>query len=73
MTDSDLPRLKQMYVSGRVSLPVFEAMVDYYLDECDGVGPTVLGRSIPDSVDPDAPPASRPEQHPGVRKRMNTP
>lgn len=66
----DLPRLKQMYVEGQVSLAVFEAMIDYYLIDCDGVGPTVLGRSIPNSVDSDVPPASRPEEHPGVAKYL---
>lgn len=71
MTRNDLPRLKRMYVDGEVSLPVLEAMVEYYLEECGGEGPTSLGTSIPSPVDPSAPPASRPEEHPEVAQRLN--
>lgn len=66
---NEIPRLKRMYVEGRVSLEVFEAMMDYYLDEQGGTGPTILGHAIPSSVDPDAPPAD-PAKHPEVEKRL---
>ena len=72
MTRNELPRLKQMYVNGTVSLPVFEAMVEYYLNDCDGEGPTILGTHVPRSVDPDAVPASRPEEHPGVSQYLES-
>lgn len=59
-----------MYVEGVVSIEVFEAMVDYYLNDCGGSGPTILGTSVPTSVDGDAPPANRPDLHPGVQKYL---
>lgn len=67
---ADIERLKGMYVNGTVSIDVYEAMIEYYLRDCGGEGPTVLGRSIPSSVDSDAPPATRPERHPGVAKYL---
>lgn len=70
MTDRDeISRFKQMYVDGDVSLEVFEAMVEYYHEEEGGCGPSVLGLSIPSSVDPDAPPAD-PAEHPGIKERL---
>ena len=67
----EIGRLKQMYVNGTVPLNVFEAMMDYYLYDCGGKGPTVLGMSIPNSVDASVPPATRPELHPGVAKYLS--
>jgi hypothetical protein len=66
----ELPRLKQMYVDGTVSLEVFEAIVDYYLDEKGGTGPTVIGQAFPPSVAPDHPPADRPEELSFIEERL---
>ena len=59
-----------MYVDGTVSLDVFEAIVDYYLDEKGGTGPTAIGQHIPTSVDPDHPPADCPEELPYIKERL---
>lgn len=67
---NELDRFERMYATGKISREVHEAMVEYYLTDCGGTGPTILGTSIPSSVDPDAPPASRPEEHPGVAKYL---
>jgi hypothetical protein len=68
----ELARFKRMYVHGRVSLEVYDAMVEYYLVDCNGDGPTQLGRSIPASVDSDATPANAPEEHPGVAQYLKS-
>lgn len=71
MSDRDeVARFKEMYVDGEVTLEVFEAMVEYYEEEEGGRGPSVLGMSIPSSVDTDAPPAD-PAEHPGIKERIN--
>lgn len=67
---NELDRFKRMYVNGIISREVHEAMVEYYIRDCGGTGPSILGTSIASSVDPNAPPASSPEKHPGVAKYL---
>ena len=67
---SELPRLKRMYVDGTVSLDVFEAIVDYYLDEKNGTGPTAIGRAFSASVAPDHPPPDHPEELSFIEERL---
>ena len=67
---SELPRLKQMYIDGMVSLEVFEAIVDYYLDEKGGTGPTAIGQVFSTSVAPDHPPPDCPDDLPYIEERL---
>lgn len=69
-SEREIQRFKQMYTDGDVSLDVFEAMVEYYHEEEGGSGPSVLGMSIPSSVDADAPPVD-PFEHPGIKEKLN--